>query len=116
LKQRKNVMKDTLAPPIAAYIAASNGRSAEALIACFTRDAVVVDEGHTYRGSDEIRQWLARTVEVYAFTLEATHVAEQGGETVVTCRVTGTFPGSPIHLRFFFTLEGDKIAALTIRA
>lgn len=53
--------------------------------------------------------------EAYAFTLEVTNAAEQGSETVVTCRVTGTFPGSPIDLRFFFTLEADKIAALTIR-
>jgi ketosteroid isomerase-like protein len=85
------------------------------LIACFTPDAVVVDEGRTYRGSDEIRQWIAKTEEAYAFTLEVTHMAEQGSEAIVTCRVTGTFPGSPVDLRFFFTLEGDKIAALTIR-
>jgi ketosteroid isomerase-like protein len=108
-------MNDTLAPPIAAYIDASNGRNAEALIACFTPEAVVVDEGHTYRGSDEIRQWLARTVEAYAFTLEATHVAAQGSETVVTCQVSGTFDGSPIQIPFRFTLEGDEIAALMIR-
>ena len=108
-------MSQTLIPTIAAYIDASNGRNAEALIACFTPDAIVVDEGQTYRGSDEIRQWLARTVEAYAFTLEATHVAEQGSETVVTCRVSGTFDGSPIQLPFRFTLAGDRIAALTIR-
>jgi ketosteroid isomerase-like protein len=108
-------MKDTLAPPIAAYIDASNGRNADALIACLTPEAVVVDEGHTYRGSEEIRQWLARTVAAYAFTLEATHLAEQGSETVVICQVSGTFDGSPIQVPFHFTLEGDKIAALTIR-
>ena len=109
-------MRDPLAPPIAAYLDASNGRNADALIACFAPEAIVVDEGQTYRGSDEIRLWLARTVEAYAFTLEATHVAEQGSETVVTCRVSGNFDGSPIQLPFFFTLEDDKIAALTIRA
>jgi ketosteroid isomerase-like protein len=109
-------MKDTLAPPIAAYIDASNGRKVEALIACFTPDAVVVDEGHTYRGTPEIRAWFAKTVVAYDFTLEATHVAEQGSETVVTCQVSGTFDGSPIQVPFHFTLEGDKIAALTIGA
>src|SRR5260370_12123924 len=108
-------MKEALAPPIAAYLGASNGRNAEALIACFTPEAIVVDEGHTYRGSEEIRQWLARTVEAYGFTLEATHVAEQGSETVVTCQVSGTFDGSPIQVPFRFTFEGDNIPALTIR-
>jgi ketosteroid isomerase-like protein len=108
------MVKETLASPIAAYIDASNGRDADALITCFTPRAIVVDEGQSYRGSDEIRQWLATTVEAYAFTLEATDVAEQGSDTVVTCRVSGTFDGSPIQVPFRFTLEGDKIAALTI--
>ena len=31
--------------------------------------------------------------------------------TVIT-RVTGGFPGSPIELRYRFTLEGDKIASV----
>jgi len=34
--------------------------------------------------------------------------------TVVTSRLTGNFPGSPVDLRYFFRLEGDKIASLEI--
>jgi len=108
-------MSQTLSPTIAAYIDVSNARNADAVIACFTSDAVVVDEGRTYCGADEIRQWIAKSEAAYEFTLEVIHMAEQGSETVVTCRVTGTFEGSPIQLRFCFTLEGEKIAALTIR-
>jgi ketosteroid isomerase-like protein len=108
-------MKETLALPIAAYLDASNGRQVEALIGCFTPDGVVDDEGHTYHGAPGIRTWFAQTVEAYDFTLEAGHVAAQGSEAVVTCQVSGTFDGSPIQLPFRFTLEGDKIAALTIR-
>jgi hypothetical protein len=33
---------------------------------------------------------------------------------VVTSQVSGTFPGSPIDLRYVFTVEGGKIAALEI--
>jgi ketosteroid isomerase-like protein len=109
-------MSRTLPQRIAAYIEASNGRDADTLIECFTREAVVTDEERAHRGADEIRQWFAQTVVAYAFTLEALHVTEQGRETVVTCRVSGTFPGSPVDLRFCFTLEGDKIAGLTIRS
>ena len=108
-------MKETLAPPIAAYIDASNGRQVEALIAYFTPDAVVVDEGHTYHGASGIRTWFARTVEAYHFTLEALDVAAQGSDAVVTCQVSGTFDGSPIQIPFRFTLEGDRIAVLAIR-
>ena len=39
---------------------------------------------------------------------------QQGAMTVVTSRLTGNFPGSPVDLRYFFKLEGDKIASLEI--
>ena len=34
----------------------------------------------------------------------------------VTARVTGDFPGSPVDLRYRFTLEGATIARLEITA
>jgi hypothetical protein len=43
-----------------------------------------------------------------------TDVAEAGGKTVVTAEVSGSFPGSPVQLRYNFTLKGEKIAALLI--
>jgi hypothetical protein len=33
---------------------------------------------------------------------------------VVTVRLTGEFPGSPIELQFVFGLEGDRISSLEI--
>jgi hypothetical protein len=33
---------------------------------------------------------------------------------VVTCRLEGNFPGSPVNLRFFFKLSGDKIQDLEV--
>ena len=41
--------------------------------------------------------------------------SEQMGDlTVITSRLTGNFPGSPVDLRFFFRLECGKIASLEI--
>ena len=40
--------------------------------------------------------------------------AQKDGKIIVTNRLTGNFPGSPIELEFVFTLDGDKIAALEI--
>jgi NAD(P)-dependent dehydrogenase (short-subunit alcohol dehydrogenase family) len=34
--------------------------------------------------------------------------------TVVTCHLTGNFPGSPVNLRFFFRLARGKIVNLEI--
>ena len=55
-------MSKTLTPTIAAYIDASNARQADVLTACFTAEAVVVDERRSYRGSDEIRQWFTEAL------------------------------------------------------
>jgi hypothetical protein len=100
---------------IEAYIEQSNAHNFEALSALFKPDAVVEDEGHTHQGIDEIRGWLEKTQSEYRFTLEALDSTEASNETIVTCQVTGDFPGSPINLRFFFITENDKIAALSIR-
>jgi hypothetical protein len=32
----------------------------------------------------------------------------------VTSHLVGDFPGSPVDLRYFFVLDGDKIASLEI--
>jgi len=104
-----------LDPTIAAYLQANNERNPAAQLACFSPHAVVIDEGKTHRGPAEIGRWLAETSAAYAVNLEAMGVDSEEDEAVVTCRVSGTFPGSPIQLRFFFTLLDGKIAALTIR-
>jgi hypothetical protein len=42
-------------------------------------------------------------------------VADEGtGTTVVTGLVSGTFPGSPVRLRYSFTVHVGKIARLEI--
>jgi len=80
-----------------------------------TTDAVVADEGREYRGHDEIKGWSDRSIQAYQATLDVTEVTQARDETVVTAQVAGTFDGSPIQLRFHCTINGDKIAALTIR-
>ena len=40
---------------------------------------------------------------------------EQRTRDIVTSRLTGNFPGSPVDLRFAFRLERGKIASLKSR-
>jgi ketosteroid isomerase-like protein len=96
------------------YLAASNARDANAVAHCFTDDAVVRDESRDRRGIDEILAWKAWTEEKYAPIVEALDVAQSGERTIVTCKVSGTFPGSPINLKYGFTLKDGKIARLEI--
>lgn len=102
-----------LPDPIAAYFAADQ-RSADAIARCFTTQAVVKDEGHTYTGLDAIQAWKAAASAKYTFTSEPFALEQEDGFHVVTSRVTGNFPGSPLDLRYRFRLERSLIASLEI--
>ena len=103
----------TLPDPIAAYFAADQ-RSADAISRCFTTQAVVKDEGRTYTGLDAIKAWKAAASAAYTYTSEPFATEQKDGLHVVTSRVTGNFPGSPLDLRYCFRLERGLIAALEI--
>ena len=103
-----------LPEPIGAYFAADKLDS-DAISRCFTEDAVVKDEGHTYSGLAAIKHWKADASAKYHYTCEPLRSEQEKGATVVTCRLAGTFPGSPISLRYFFRLDRGKIASLEIR-
>ena len=102
-----------LPKPIAAYFDTDKGDS-ETLSWCFTENAVVEDEGHTHKGRSAIKQWKSDSSTKYEFTSEPFACVQERGKIVVTSRLTGNFPGSPVDLRYFFKLEGDKIAWLEI--
>jgi hypothetical protein len=98
---------------IAAYFAADKG-DAEPVAQCFAESAIVKDEGHTYQGRATIKQWKADASARYQYTSEPFACERKDGKVVVTSRLTGNFPGSPVNLRFFFELEGNKISLLEI--
>ena len=106
-------MRLDLPKTIAAYFSADKGDS-EAVAECFTERAVVKDEGHTYQGRAVIRQWKTEASARYQYTSEPFACEQKDGKFVVTSKLTGNFPGSPVNLRFFFGLEGDRIASLEI--
>jgi hypothetical protein len=74
----------------------------------------VKDEAHTYQGRAAIKQWKTDVSAKYQYTCEPLACERKDGKIVVTCRLTGNFPGSPVDLRFFFELDGDQIASLEI--
>jgi hypothetical protein len=74
----------------------------------------VKDEAHTYTGLSAIKQWKAGASAKFEYTSEPFASEQKGGKTIVTSRLAGNFPGSPVNLRFVFEIEGDKIASLEI--
>ena len=111
MKQAKRSLN--LPKPIAAYFTADKG-DGEAVSRCFTENAVVKDEGHTHKGRVAIKEWKTDASAKYEYTSEPVACQEKDGKTVVTSHLVGNFPGSPVDLRYFFKLEGDKIASLEI--
>lgn len=107
-------MSRDLPDPIARYFAADKASDAGAIAACFTPDAIVIDEGNTYAGREAIRQWMAHASTLYTYTVEPLAMAQEGHRTVVTSCLVGNFPGSPVDLRYRFVTEGDRIAELEI--
>jgi SnoaL-like domain len=100
--------------PISRYFETDRTKDANAIAHCFTGAAVVRDERNTYVGRDSIRQWKEQTSKKYTYTVEPFSLLVDKGRIVVTARLTGSFPGSPTDLRYFFVLDDDKIAELEI--
>lgn len=104
----------TLPEPIAAYFAAEH--NPEALARCFTEQAVMKDDGHTYTGVDAIKAFMAEASAKYSATTVPFALEREDGFQIVKAKVTGNFPGSPIDLSYRFRLERGLIASLEIKA
>jgi len=106
-------MSITLPAPIAAYFAADR-HDADAVAACFSEAATVLDEGKTHIGRDAIRDWKAAASRKFSYAVEPFAVTGDKDRVIVTGHVSGDFPGSPVDLRYAFALEDDLIAGLEI--
>jgi hypothetical protein len=103
-----------LPPLIQRYIDASNAHDVRSIVDCFAEDAVVRDENEAHRGKIEIERWITTTIEKYKFQFKPLSSQERDNETVVMVEVSGTFPGSPIGLDYYFVIANKKIASLMI--
>jgi hypothetical protein len=77
----------------------------------FTDDAVVSDEGHTYTGRDQIRDWIRDSLTKYQYTVTFLSAeANGGGGFTVTNRLQGNFPGGTVDLKYGFQLTDNGTA------
>jgi hypothetical protein len=91
------------------YFAAQNSHDADGMTACFSPEAEVRDEAHTYVGRDAIRRWKAETIAKYGISIEPLAATDLGDMLTVIARVTGNFPGSPADLTYDFVLDGSGL-------
>lgn len=105
----------SLAPAIAGYIAAANARDSSAVPRFFAEDANVFDEGQHRVGTQAIVQWMEDTAQRFQPRVEVLNVQQRTGKVLVHNLISGTFPGSPLELRYTFRLdEQGKISRLDI--
>src|SRR5882724_7190542 len=99
---------------ISAYVNGQNARDVEAILACFSKEAFVHDEGHDYRGKDKIKGWIKGTLKKYEFKIDPVGVARRETETVMAGKLSGSFPGSSVILDFRFEFARGLIVSLII--
>ena len=102
--------------PIETYLRAENAGDVEALSECFTPYATVRDEGHLYEGLPAIKNWKTQTKIKYNHTVTPLEISTSKGITTLKARLSGSFPGSPVTVKFHFELVDDQIASLQIRS
>ena len=110
-----DIRPDGLPAAIRGFLAAHATRDADAALRAFTATAVVVDDGTTYRGTEEIRGFLSRAGAGFTYTSTLIGAQRLGdARWVATHRLRGDFPGGEVDLRYRFALDGDRIAELVI--
>jgi ketosteroid isomerase-like protein len=109
----------SLPPVVSNYLAASDRDDIDAIVACFTEDAVVLDEDRRWCGAAAIRQWREKVATAFEYTVaiigsEALGEVDGAKRHEVYTHLEGNFPGGQVDLTNRFTLRGGLIVGLEI--
>ena len=109
-------MTNTVVPNVVQrYFALDADHDVEGLVALFTNDAVVIDEGRRREGTDAIRSWRTEVADRYEYrTTILDAPAAEGPNCRVRARLDGNFPGGTVELNYDFVTDGDRITYLKI--
>jgi ketosteroid isomerase-like protein len=110
-----SIQPDQLPTKVRGFLAAHVARDADAALRAFSPTAVVVDDGTTYRGTEEIRGFLSKAGAEFSYSTELLGAERvDDAHWVATNRLEGDFPGGVVELGYRFTMDGDLIAELVI--
>lgn len=93
---------------------AQNNFDSVAYANLFSETSVVHDEGKTHNGKKEVEQWIAAANEKYKSIIKPVEYTQKGNKGVLTANVSGTFPGSPLVLKFHFEINDGFIESLKV--
>ncbi|HWG07628.1 MAG TPA: nuclear transport factor 2 family protein [Solirubrobacteraceae bacterium] len=104
-----------LPDPVRRYFDADARRDIDAILALFTPDATVVDEGRTYRGAEMLREWQHGPASRYEYRVTIAEHRELGdGRVRVVGHLDGNFPGGTATVNFDFALADERISGVAI--
>ncbi|WP_342088143.1 nuclear transport factor 2 family protein [Dyadobacter sp. OTU695] len=95
-------------------IKAQNEADSTTFASFFTEHATVVDEGSSYTGREEIKQWIQEATEKYNMQTKIIDFTQTGERGALTVEASGTFPGSPAVMHYHLSLDGTLISSLRI--
>jgi ketosteroid isomerase-like protein len=113
-EQEGDITMTTLPGPISDYYSAESRNDSDALARLFSADCIVRDEGQTFNGRAAVASWMKHAKAKYSHRTEVLSARQDGDAWIVSVRVSGSFPNSPVTLVQRFRLSGNSIAALEI--
>jgi len=99
---------------ISDLVNAQNNFDSTAYANCFSENAVVFDEGKTHNGRLDIQQWIDESNEKYKSVMKPLEYTVNGTSSILSAECSGTFPGSPITLKFHFDIIDGQIKHLKV--
>ncbi|KUN15386.1 hypothetical protein AQJ11_43395 [Streptomyces corchorusii] len=115
MTQHTDLPSDLLPATVREFFAAHVVRDADTASSFLAEDAVVVDQGETFRGRQEAHAFLRDAGSEFEYTTEqiGAHRVDDA-HWVVTVRLEGTFPGGVAELDYRFALRDDLVTELVI--
>lgn len=95
-------------------VKAQNEFDSKAYANCFAETAIVHDEGKMHTGRTEIQNWIEESNEKYRSVMKPLDFQVNGTSGILSTEVSGTFPGSPLILKFHFEIVSGLIQSLNV--
>ena len=95
-------------------ILAQNNFYSVAYANCFSETGEMLEEGKPYKGRVAVQQLIEETNEKYRSVMKPLEYTENGTSSVLAAEVSGTFPESPLVLKFHFNIIDGQIQYLNV--
>ena len=95
-------------------IQAQNSFDSDAYAKCFSETGVMLEEGKPYTGHVEIQRMIEEANKKYKSVMKPLEYTENGKSGILSAECSGTFPGSPLILKFHLEIDHGQIQYLKV--